>query len=84
MSEPLQMWLFGGCFAGLIVIFLWIYNHSRKCHGTRETQQQAELDRLSDEIGHAGKPGTILGRQHLTLKSLREVRTTLGMPPDPK
>ena len=39
----------------------------------------AEIERLSKEIGHAGTKGTILWRQHWASKRIRRLFEALGM-----
>lgn len=94
MSETVQLWLFGGLAAWCVGMSLWIYNHSRTCHGRATPEQQAAaeakaraegeqaatLHRLDREIGHQSIEGSILERMHRYSGRQQRICQHIGLP----
>lgn len=74
MSDDVLLWLLGGIIAWNVGHSLWIFAHSR-----HDAKREAKVDDVVEEIGHQGKPGTILDRLHRFSATQRRISQRLDM-----
>jgi hypothetical protein len=77
MSEDVLLWILGGIIGWNVALSLWVFGHSR-----HDAKRDAKVESLDQEIGHQGKPGTVLDRLHRFSTQQRRIKERLDMEDD--